>query len=110
MAHVTYSRKNEKADVFATKCTYNIWETAIEIITPFGELKIITTLIGQNNVHNVLAAVATGLAMSIPIKVWQTASKGRKRHLSHAYPPRYLTDACCDIFMQANRRLFKQHF
>lgn len=69
VAHITYSRKDEKADVFATRCTYNIWETAIEIKTPFGELKIITTLIGQNNVHNVLAAVAAGLAMSIPIKV-----------------------------------------
>lgn len=67
--HVTYSLNFDKADVYAHSVNYNIWETVIDVKTPFGYLKIITTLIGRNNVYNVLAAIATGLSMSIPLKV-----------------------------------------
>lgn len=67
--NVTYSLISNTADVYAYKVNYNIWETVIDVQTPFGMVKIITTLIGRNNVYNVLAAIAAGLSMSIPLKV-----------------------------------------
>jgi UDP-N-acetylmuramyl tripeptide synthase len=33
--------------------------------TPLGRLQIITSLLGSHNVYNILAAVATGLALKV---------------------------------------------
>lgn len=38
------------------------------IKTPAGNLQIITPLLGRHNVYNILAAVATGLALKVPLK------------------------------------------
>ena len=66
---VTYAVNDRSADVFAEKVTLGIWETELTVTTPIGNLNIITPLIGRNNVYNVLAAVATGLSINIPLKV-----------------------------------------
>ena len=66
---VTYALNDRLADVHAEKVSMGIWETEITISTPIGSLNIITPLIGRNNVNNVLAAVATGVSINIPLKV-----------------------------------------
>ena len=66
---VTYAINDRSADVFAEKVILGIWETEMIVKTPIGHINIITPLIGRNNVYNVLAAVATGMSMSIPLKV-----------------------------------------
>ena len=71
---VTYAINDRSADVHAEKVVMGIWESEITVRTPIGHLRIITPLIGRNNVYNVLAAVATGLSINVPLKV---------RHSSH---------------------------
>lgn len=66
---VTYAINNKTADVFAQKVSLSIWETELFIATPIGDINIITPLIGRNNAYNVLAAVATGLSINIPLQV-----------------------------------------
>lgn len=66
---VTYAINDRSADVFAEKVSLGIWETDMIVKTPIGHLNIITPLIGRNNVYNVLAAVATGISINIPLKV-----------------------------------------
>lgn len=39
----------------------------MQVRTPGGVLQIITPLLGDHNVYNVLAAVATGLALQAPL-------------------------------------------
>ncbi|KAK9805281.1 hypothetical protein WJX72_010844 [[Myrmecia] bisecta] len=65
---VTYAVNDREADVWAEKVKFSIWETEILIRTPIGSLQIITPLIGKHNVYNVLAAVAVGLSINIPLK------------------------------------------
>lgn len=65
---VTYAINDRSADVHAEKVVMGIWESEITVRTPIGHLRIITPLIGRNNVYNVLAAVATGLSINVPLK------------------------------------------
>lgn len=37
------------------------------VATPVGRLEIITNLIGRHNVYNVLAAVAVGVLLNLPL-------------------------------------------
>ena len=74
---VTYAMNNAAADVFCQKVTMTIWQSDIIIRTPLGLMEIETTLIGRNNVYNVLAAVAAGLALNVPLQVrpqWRSFS------------------------------------
>lgn len=66
---VTYAINDRTADVYAEKVSLGIWESEIIIATPIGHLNILTPLIGRNNVYNVLAAVATGLSINVPLQV-----------------------------------------
>ena len=65
MPIVTYGIDNDEADVIAESARFNIWESEIIVRTPLGKLQIITPLIGKHNVYNVLAAVATGIALKV---------------------------------------------
>ncbi|KAG2499048.1 hypothetical protein HYH03_003233 [Edaphochlamys debaryana] len=65
--YVTYGVLNSKADVFAESIKSNIWETEMIIRTPGGRLQIIVNLLGSHNAANVLAAVATGVALKAPL-------------------------------------------
>ncbi|KXZ52871.1 hypothetical protein GPECTOR_8g252 [Gonium pectorale] len=64
---VTYGVANRGADVYAESIKSNIWETEVIVKTPSGRLQIITNLLGRHNVANVLAAVATGVALKAPL-------------------------------------------
>ena len=71
---VTFSMNDDTADVFVTKANFTMWETDVTIQTPAGKLQITSALIGRHNLPNILAAVATGLALTIdddgiPLKV-----------------------------------------
>ncbi|KAL3149615.1 hypothetical protein ABBQ32_002384 [Trebouxia sp. C0010 RCD-2024] len=65
---VTYAINDRTADVYAEKVSLGIWESEVIIATPIGHINILTPLIGRNNVYNVLAAVATGLSINVPLQ------------------------------------------
>ncbi|GFR43731.1 hypothetical protein Agub_g4842, partial [Astrephomene gubernaculifera] len=65
---VTYGITNSGAAVWAESIKSNIWETEVIIRTPSGRLQIITNLLGRHNVGNLLAAVATGVALKAPLE------------------------------------------
>ena len=64
---LTYGVNSKNADIYAEKIKSSIWETELLVKTPVGRLEIIVPLIGQNNVSNVLAAVAVGLARGVKL-------------------------------------------
>lgn len=64
---VTYSLSNSGATVWLERLVGNIWDTELIIVTPQGRLQIITPLLGTHNASNVLAAVATGIALDVPL-------------------------------------------
>lgn len=66
---VTYSaRDGAGADVWAETVKLSLWETELLVTTPVGRLQIISPLIGRPAVHHILAAIATGVAMDIPLQ------------------------------------------
>lgn len=70
MPIVTYAMVERSADVWVEKYSVNIWEAELIVKTPLGRLQIITPLIGKVNAYNVLAAIAVGLSLKAPLKVW----------------------------------------
>ncbi len=65
MPTVTYGIDNTDADVVAESARFTIWESEIIVRTPLGKLQIISPLLGKHNVYNILAAVATGIALKV---------------------------------------------
>ncbi|GIL46522.1 hypothetical protein Vafri_3516 [Volvox africanus] len=65
---VTFGMSNSRADVFVESYKNNIWETEVIIRTPTGRLQIITNLLGRHNAYNLVAAVATGIALKVPLQ------------------------------------------
>lgn len=70
---VTFGINDREADVWAEKVTKTLWESEIKIRIRLGPEKvvrcqIVTPLVGQHNVYNVLSAVATGLALGVPLE------------------------------------------
>ncbi|GLC37756.1 hypothetical protein PLESTB_001473600 [Pleodorina starrii] len=65
---VTFGLANSRADVFVENYKNNIWETELIIRTPTGRLQIITNLLGRHNAYNLVAAVATGVALKAPLQ------------------------------------------
>jgi UDP-N-acetylmuramyl tripeptide synthase len=64
---VTYSTKNRDADVHIEKIETSIFETFLMICTPLNNrLKVITKLLGNFNSQNILAAIASGIAIGAP--------------------------------------------
>jgi len=68
---VTFAVNDKDADVVAEKVSKTIWESEMRIRVNYGEkqlrIQVVTPLVGQHNVYNVLAAVATGLALGVPL-------------------------------------------
>ena len=54
-------------DVFADQVTSTFEGLSCQIKTPRGEFSIHSKLIGEFNIYNILAAVATAIAMDIPL-------------------------------------------
>uniref|UniRef100_A0A7S0WRN5 Mur ligase central domain-containing protein n=1 Tax=Chlamydomonas leiostraca TaxID=1034604 RepID=A0A7S0WRN5_9CHLO len=66
---VTYSvRGDADADVVLEEHRQSIWEAEMIIRTPEGRIEIIMPLLGEHNASNILAAVATGIALKVPLK------------------------------------------
>lgn len=63
---VTYS-KFSGADVYSVSVQYTMWDTETVIHTPLGRMRVVTGLIGELNVQNVLAAVAAAISINIPL-------------------------------------------
>lgn len=60
---VTYSMKNKEASVYAESSTITPNGIHAKVITPKGEIEIKSTLFGEHNLSNILAAVATAASL-----------------------------------------------
>ncbi len=90
-AFVTFALNDREADVHLQSASFNLYETSMLIRTPVGVAEIVTGLLGRHHVQNILAAVAAGLALEIPLRVsrpWvlsicfgETATLRIQRHL-----------------------------
>ena len=58
---------SSSCDISADQVTSTFEGLSCQIKTPKGRFSIHSKLIGEFNVHNILAAVATGIAMDIPL-------------------------------------------
>lgn len=87
---------DKDADVVAEKVQKTIWESEIRIRINLGEkqlrAQVVTALIGQHNVYNVLAAIATGLALGVPVDTIGERNAARTEiagtHCCSLSPPR----------------------
>ncbi len=57
---------NRPADVAPTPLSYSLEGLSFEVRTPRGLLSVRSSLVGRPNVYNILAAVATAVALDLP--------------------------------------------
>jgi UDP-N-acetylmuramoyl-L-alanyl-D-glutamate--2,6-diaminopimelate ligase len=57
---------NRPADVSPTPLSYSIEGLAFQVRTPRGFVNVRSSLVGRPNVYNILAAVATAVALGVP--------------------------------------------
>ncbi len=57
---------NRPADVSPAPLSYSLQGLAFEVRTPRGPISLRSSLVGRPNVYNILAAVATAVALDIP--------------------------------------------
>jgi len=69
---VTYAIKN-RASVMAKDIQYNIRGTEFLLVSPVGKIKIKSSLIGEYNVYNLLAAISWSLSVKVSLKVIKRA-------------------------------------
>ncbi|KAK3284369.1 hypothetical protein CYMTET_7977 [Cymbomonas tetramitiformis] len=60
---ITYGMENEDADVFADNVELSLFETAVGMQSPVGDIGVVSPLLGRPNVSNMLAAAAVGVAV-----------------------------------------------
>jgi UDP-N-acetylmuramyl tripeptide synthase len=65
---VTYSFDNKRADVHTLKYQLSLFETEVLVQTPHGILEISSGLLGRDNIYNILATVAVGIAVGAPLE------------------------------------------
>lgn len=58
--------RREGSSVWVDRIKYSAFETEILVRTPVVKMQIRTTLLGRQNVYNILAAVAAGLPFTVP--------------------------------------------
>jgi len=68
---ITYGL-SPKADIWAENFQISINKTTAYIHTPIESFSICSSLIGKPNLYNILAAVAAGIAMDLPINIIKT--------------------------------------
>jgi len=68
---VTYSTiiDNQGADVYPARVDFSLFETAISLSTPAGNVEVVVGLVGEHMVGPICCAVAVGLAAEIPLDV-----------------------------------------
>ncbi|MEB3288158.1 MAG: UDP-N-acetylmuramoyl-L-alanyl-D-glutamate--2,6-diaminopimelate ligase [Vampirovibrionales bacterium] len=64
----TYSLNNTQAAVYVKDIQYSITGATFTVMTPVGESPVKLQLAGQFSVYNALAALASGIALEIPLK------------------------------------------
>ena len=57
------------ADVYPITLDLSIWDTALTLHTPAGELTLRSALVGRTAVRDIAAAVAVGVALAVPLDV-----------------------------------------
>ncbi|KAJ7944935.1 UDP-N-acetylmuramoyl-L-alanyl-D-glutamate--2, 6-diaminopimelate ligase [Quillaja saponaria] len=65
---VTFAMENKNADVHPLKFELSLFETQVLVNTPHGILEISSGLLGKHNIYNILAAVAVGIAVGVPLE------------------------------------------
>ncbi|KAH7690754.1 UDP-N-acetylmuramoylalanyl-D-glutamate-2,6-diaminopimelate ligase protein [Dioscorea alata] len=65
---VTFAMENKNADVYPLKYELSLFETQVLVNTPKGILEISSGLLGRYNIYNILAAVAVGIAVGVPLE------------------------------------------
>ncbi|GMH09390.1 hypothetical protein Nepgr_011231 [Nepenthes gracilis] len=65
---VTFAVENKNADVYPLKFELSLFETMVLVNTPKGMLEISSGLLGRQNIYNILAAVAVGIAVGAPLE------------------------------------------
>ncbi len=70
---MTYSLNNPDARVRAEGVQYTIYGASFHCVTPTGALDINLKIAGQFGVYNALAAIATAVALKIPLEVVKSA-------------------------------------
>ncbi|KAM7256494.1 hypothetical protein ACFE04_012235 [Oxalis oulophora] len=65
---VTFAMENKNADVHPLKFELSLFETQVLVNTPEGILEISSGLLGKHNIYNILAAVAVGIAVGVPLE------------------------------------------
>jgi UDP-N-acetylmuramoyl-L-alanyl-D-glutamate--2,6-diaminopimelate ligase len=70
---LTYSLKNPEAKVRAENVHYTIHGASFKCVTPAGEMDIQLKIAGQFGVYNALAAIATAVALKVPLQIIKTA-------------------------------------
>lgn len=83
----------EPADVRATAIEYSFEGLKITAETPRGLLHLDSLLVGETNVYNILAAVATAIAMDFDVETIQ-----RGIHMLHSVPGRFEKISCGQPF------------
>lgn len=70
---IPYALNNPEAKVRAEDVSYTIQGASFRCITPAGEMPIHLRIAGQFGVYNALAAIATGIALHIPLETIRQA-------------------------------------
>ncbi|HEX9917435.1 MAG TPA: UDP-N-acetylmuramoyl-L-alanyl-D-glutamate--2,6-diaminopimelate ligase [candidate division Zixibacteria bacterium] len=65
---VTYSLRNKEADVFVEKMNHDLKGLEIRSSTPLGEFEVRLNFIGEQNVYNALAAIASSVALGFELE------------------------------------------
>ena len=69
---LTYSVDPENpngADVYPARVDYSLFETAVSLSTPAGNVEVVVGLVGEHMVNAICCATAIGLAAEIPLDV-----------------------------------------
>ncbi|KVH95429.1 Mur ligase, central [Cynara cardunculus var. scolymus] len=65
---VTFAMEDKRADVHPLQFDLSLFETQVLVDTPQGILEISSGLLGRQNIYNILAAVAVGIAVGAPLE------------------------------------------
>ena len=86
VTYATQKKFEREADVFVEKAELTLFETTLTIRTPAGSIDAACGVVGELNVSNVCAAVATGVALGIPLDVIQAGVEAMRYRFQWNFP------------------------
>jgi UDP-N-acetylmuramoyl-L-alanyl-D-glutamate--2,6-diaminopimelate ligase len=117
----TYSFSDPAATVSVKKADFKLEGTYLTLNTPYGEMNIISPLIGKFNVYNILATVTFGVAYGFPFENITNAiqnlpqvrgrcekidlGKNRVAVIDYAHTPDALKNICETLYSLSDGRL-----